>query len=102
MKKEQTLTKAELNQVYKNLNLNNFISYDKIIIDGELATHGQTIEINSTKIDQSLNKNSSNAISNKAVAEALENFKPAITPDTNTNTSQTSGIKHAFIIRRWI
>lgn len=102
MKKEQTLTKAELNQVYKNLNLSNFISYDKIIIDGELATHGQTIEINSTKVDQSLNKNSSNAISNKAVAEALENFKPTTTPDTNTNTSQTSGIKHAFIIRRWI
>ena len=102
MKKEQTLTKAELSQVYKNLNLGNFISYDKILIDGELATHGQTIEINSPKIDHTLNANSNNAISNKAVTEALANFKPTITPDNNTNTNQTSGIKHAFIIRRWI
>ena len=102
MKKEQTLTTEELKQVHKNLGLSKFVSYNNILIDGELATHGQTIKINSTKVDQSLNKNSSNAISNKAVAEALENFKPAITPDTNTNTNQTSGIKHAFIIRRWI
>ena len=102
MKKEQTLTTEELNQVYKNLGLSKFISYNNILIDGELAVQGQTIEINSTKVDQSLNKNSSNAISNKAVAEALENFKPTVTPDTNTNNNQSAGIKHAFIIRRWI
>ena len=102
MKKEQTLTTKELNQVYKNLGLSKFISYNNILIDGELAVQGQTIEINSTKVDQSLNKNSSNAISNKAVAEALENFKPTVTPDTNTNNNQSAGIKHAFIIRRWI
>lgn len=102
MKKEQTLTAEELKQVYKNLGLSRFVSYNNILIDGELTAPGQTIEINSTKVDQSLNKNSSNAISNKAVAEALENFKPTVTPDTNTNTNQTSGIKHAFIIRRWI
>lgn len=104
MKKEQTLTAEELKQVYKNLSLSRFISYSNILIDGEPATHGQTIEINSPKIDHKLNANSNNAISNKAVTEALANFKPTITPDTNTNTNtnQTSGIKHAFIIRRWI
>ena len=106
MKKEQTLTAEELKQVYKNLGLNKFISYNNILIDGEPATHGQTIEINSPKIDHTLNANSNNAISNKAVTEALANFKPTIPPDTNTNTNtntnQTSGIKHAFIIRRWI
>lgn len=71
LKEEQQLTKEELNQVYKNLRLNSFISYSNFIINGETPTLGQPIEI---IIDNKLNKYSTNPISNKAVAEALANL----------------------------
>lgn len=110
MKKEQTLTTEELNQVYKNLGLSKFVSYNNILIDGELAVPGQTIEINSTKVDQSLNKNSSNAISNKTVTTALKELEDKlsnISPGTNTEIDYSTiqqylKNKTTVVIRRWI
>lgn len=110
MKKEQTLTTKELNQVYKNLGLSKFVSYNSILIDGELVVPGQTIEINSTKVDQSLNKNSSNAISNKTVTIALKELEDKLSnTSSGTNTEidystiqQYLKNKTTVIIRRWI
>lgn len=75
MKTSQSLTTEELNQVYKNLKLNSFLKLTSIKVNGKDIVSGSEVNISLPSIDDSLNINSTNAISNKAVAEALKNVQ---------------------------
>lgn len=73
-KTEQSLTVKELQQVYKNLNLDSFLKLTSIKVNGVDIVDGSEVNIILPKVDTSLNINSTNAISNKAVANALKNI----------------------------
>ena len=81
-KSEQTLTSEELTQVYKNLKLNTFLKLTSIKVNGEDVVSGSEVNIKVPKVDNALNIYSSNAISNKAVAKLLQDFKPSVTVPT--------------------
>ncbi len=75
---EQILTQDELNQVYSNLKLNNFLKLTDVKINGTSIVTGSILDIAVPIIDQKFNANSPNAISNKAVAEILASFNPKV------------------------
>lgn len=74
MKTQQTLTGAELKQVYKNLELDKFLKLTSIKVNGESVVKGSEVSITLPNIDNSLDINSNNAISNAAVVKALKNI----------------------------
>lgn len=74
MKTQQTLTDAELKQVYKNLELDKFLKLTSIKVNGESVVKGSEVNITLPNIDNSLDINSNNAISNAAVVKALKNI----------------------------
>lgn len=86
MKTKQTLTSSELNQIYKNLHMDKFLKLTSVKVDGNNVVNGSEINIVLPKIDDTLDINSSNAISNKAVTKALSNIN--IEVDVPTHLSQ--------------
>ena len=87
MKSKQTLTDKELSQVYSNLKLNNFLRLKSITVNGENVVEGSMVNIKLPKVDEYLNINSTNAISNRAVAEALNKLTTLKPSESNTNTN---------------
>lgn len=71
LKGSQTLTAEELTQVYKNLKLDSFLKLTNIKVNNKSVVHGSEVNI---PLDSSLDINSDNAISNRAVASALKNI----------------------------
>ena len=63
------VTQAQLSS-----SLSTFLRLTDIKQDGHSVVNGSEVNINSTVVDNFLNKASTNAISNKAVAQALENI----------------------------
>lgn len=86
MKTKQTLTASELDQIYKNLHMDKFLKLTSVKVDGNNVVNGSEINIVLPKIDDTLDINSSNAISNKAVTKALSNIN--IEVDVPTHLSQ--------------
>ena len=86
MKTPQTLTSKELSQVYKNLGLNNFLKLTSIKVNDEDVVSGSEVNIKLPSVDSTLNINSSNAISNSAVAKALQNVQVKV--DVPTKLSE--------------
>lgn len=72
-KTPQLLSEEELKQVHKNLGLNSFLKLTSIKVNGVDAVSGSQVNITLPTIDTALNINSTNAISNKAVALAIQN-----------------------------
>lgn len=70
-KSAQELTKAELNQVYKNLDLDRMLKLTDIRVNDTSAVQGSVASITLPKVDKILNLNSNNAISNSAVVRAI-------------------------------
>ena len=70
-KSAQELTKAELNQVYKNLDLDRMLKLTDIRVNDTSAVQGSIASITLPKVDKILNLNSNNAISNSAVVRAI-------------------------------
>lgn len=70
-KSAQELTKAELNQVYKNLDLDRMLKLTDIRVNDTSVVQGSIASITLPKIDKTLNLNSNNAISNSAVVRAI-------------------------------
>lgn len=87
MKSKQSLTDNELIQVYSNLKLNTFLRLDSIKVNGENVVEGSTVNIELPKVDKYLDINSNNAISNRAVTEALDKLKTLKPSGSNTNTN---------------
>ena len=89
LKTAQTLTLDELDQVYNNLKLNSFLKLTDIKVNNSSVVKGSVANITLPKIDNELNINSTNAISNKAVAEVLRNFNPTVeVPDELSDLKQ--------------
>ncbi len=86
MKTKQALTASELDQIYKNLHMDKFLKLTSVKVDGNNVVNGSEINIVLPKIDDTLDINSSNAISNKAVTKALSNIN--IEVDVPTHLSQ--------------
>ena len=74
-KTKQTLTDIELKQVYSNLGLDKFLKLTDIRVNDSSIINGSVVNITLPTIDTALNINSYNAISNKTVAQALQNIK---------------------------
>lgn len=70
-KSAQELTKAELNQVYKNLDLDRMLKLTDIRVNDTSVVQGSIASITLPKVDKILNLNSNNAISNSAVVRAI-------------------------------
>ena len=70
-KSAQELTKSELNQVYKNLDLDRMLKLTDIRVNDTSAVQGSVASITLPKVDKILNLNSNNAISNSAVVRAI-------------------------------
>ena len=70
-KSKQELTKSELNQIYKNLDLDKMLKLTDIRVNDTSAVQGSVASITLPKIDKTLNLNSNNAISNSAVVRAI-------------------------------
>ena len=70
-KSAQELTKSELNQVYKNLDLDRMLKLTDIRVNDTSAVQGSIASITLPKVDKILNLNSNNAISNSAVVRAI-------------------------------
>lgn len=92
MKSKQSLTDNELIQIYSNLKLNTFLRLDSIKVNGENVVEGSTVNIKLPKVDEHLDINSNNAISNRAVAEALDKLKTLKPSGSNTNTNTNTNI----------
>lgn len=89
LKTAQTLTIDELEQVYNNLKLNSFLKLTDIKVNNNSVVKGSVVNITLPKIDNELNINSTNAISNKAVAEVLKNFNSSVAvPDELADLKQ--------------
>ena len=88
MKTKQTLTDSELKQIYKNLNLNNFLKLTAIKVNDKDVVNGSEVNITLPKIDTTLDINSTNAISNSAVAKALQNININVEVPTHLNQLQ--------------
>lgn len=88
---EQVLTQEELKQVYSNLKLNNFLKLSDIRVNGTSIVTDSILNISVPIIDQKVNANSTNAISNKAVAEILANFNPDIKVPTKLSELEQDG-----------
>ena len=70
-KSKQELTKLELNQVYKNLDLDRMLKLTDIRVNDTSVVQGSIASITLPKVDKILNLNSNNAISNSAVVRAI-------------------------------
>ena len=70
-KSAQELTKSELNQVYKNLDLDRMLKLTDIRVNDTSVVQGSIASITLPKVDKTLNLNSNNAISNSAVVRAI-------------------------------
>ena len=70
-KSKQELTKAELNQIYKNLDLDRMLKLTDIRVNDTSVVQGSIASITLPKVDKILNLNSNNAISNSAVVRAI-------------------------------
>lgn len=70
-KSKQELTKSELNQVYKNLDLDRMLKLTDIRVNDTSVVQGSIASITLPKVDKILNLNSNNAISNSAVVRAI-------------------------------
>ena len=81
-KSAQELTKAELNQVYKNLDLDRMLKLTDIRVNDTSAVQGSVASITLPKIDKTLNLNSNNAISNSAVVRAINKLIKDIESNT--------------------
>lgn len=81
-KSAQELTKSELNQVYKNLDLDRMLKLTDIRVNDTSAVQGSVASITLPKIDKTLNLNSNNAISNSAVVRAINKLIKDIESNT--------------------
>ena len=72
-KESQELSNTERMQVLKNLGLNKYTFLENIVINGNQITDGK-LTLNIPSVDNQLNRNSYNAISNSALVQALENI----------------------------
>lgn len=89
LKTKQTLTDLEISQVYENLRLNSFLKLTAIKVNGVDVVKGSKVNIELPTVDTALNINSENAISNKAVAKALQNIDIAVDiPDKLSDLKQ--------------
>lgn len=77
-KSAQTLSNAEIAQVYKNLGIDKFLKLTSITVDGQSVVSGSKVEISLPTIDQTLNIFSNKAISNAAVTKAINTLKSSI------------------------
>lgn len=82
-KSAQELTKAELNQVYKNLDLDRMLKLTDIRVNDTSVVQGSIASITLPKVDKILNLNSNNAISNSAVVRAINK----LIKDVENNTT---------------
>lgn len=78
MKTKQVLTEKELDQIYKNLNLNSFLKLTSIKVNDIDVVNGSEVNITLPSIDNTLNSNSKNAIANNVVTKALKDLKASI------------------------
>ena len=78
MKTKQVLTEKELDQIYKNLNLNSFLKLTSIKVNDINVVNGSEVNITLPSIDNTLSSNSKNAIANNAVTKALKDLKDSI------------------------
>ena len=91
MKTKQVLTNSELEQIYKNLNLNSFLKLTAIKVNNKDVVQGSEVNIILPTIDDALNINSDNAISNKAISKALQNLQVNVeVPETLADLKQDS------------
>ena len=81
-KSAQELTKAELNQVYKNLDLDRMLKLTDIRVNDTSVVQGSIASITLPKVDKILNLNSNNAISNSAVVRAINKLIKDIESNT--------------------
>lgn len=81
-KSKQELTKSELNQVYKNLDLDRMLKLTDIRVNDTSAVQGSIASITLPKVDKILNLNSNNAISNSAVVRAINKLIKDIESNT--------------------
>lgn len=81
-KSAQELTKSELNQVYKNLDLDRMLKLTDIRVNDTSAVQGSIASITLPKVDKILNLNSNNAISNSAVVRAINKLIKDIESNT--------------------
>lgn len=73
-KTQQLLTQEELNQVYKNLNIESLIKLTDVKVNGISVVTGTSANIKLPKIDTHLDLHSLNPVSNQAVTQALQNI----------------------------
>lgn len=70
-KKKQNLSEEEIKQIQSNLKLDKFLKLTDITVNNKSIVQGSTANISLPDIDSSLNINSSNLVTNKAVTEAI-------------------------------
>lgn len=95
-KHKQTLTNIEREQVLKNLGLNKYVMFEKVLLNGKEITTS-SLELSIPSIDGSLNLSSNNPISNAAVALAFDKLDTAKVinhiVDHDTNPSSHTDIR---------
>lgn len=95
-KSKQTLTNTEKEQVLKNLGLNKYVMFEKVLLNGKEITTS-SLELSIPSIDGSLNLSSNNPISNAAVALAFDKLDTAKVinhiVDHDTNPSSHTDIR---------
>lgn len=77
-KSSQTLSSSELEQVYKNLKLNTFLKLTDIKVNDSSIVNGSEVNITLPTVDTSLNINSVNAVTNKAITKAINDIKESL------------------------
>jgi hypothetical protein len=77
-KSSQDLSSSELEQVYKNLKLNTFLKLTDIKVNNSSIVNGSEANITIPAVDTSLNINSVNAVTNKAITKAINDIKESL------------------------
>ena len=77
-KEKQLLTSEEIKQVQSNLGINKFLHLTDIKLNGESIVSGSEVEINLPTPDTKLDPSSDNSLSNKAIAQALQELSKSI------------------------
>ena len=77
-KDPQLLTSEEIKQVQKNLGIDKFLHLTDIKLNGESIVSGSEVEIKLPIPDTKLDASSDNALSNRAIAQALQDLSKSI------------------------
>lgn len=77
-KDKQLLTSEEIKQVQSNLGIDKFLHLTDIKLNGESIVSGSEVEIKLPSPDTELDPSSDNSLSNKAIAQALQELSKSI------------------------